>query len=151
MSIRQIVYVSSGVREYAPDEVEKIADAGRRNNAGNGITGILLYYNGNFMQLLEGVPDVVAETFERISSDDRHSGILKLQDSIVWKRAFPDYQMGFCTISSEAALPVSELFEKLPYGWGVKADAEIGKSISALFRTFFAINSGLSPYQAPVG
>jgi|GEM_PF-705975 hypothetical protein len=150
MSIRQIVYVSSGVCEYAPDEVKKIADAGCRNNAENGITGILLYYNGNFMQLLEGAPNVVDETFERISSDDRHSGILKLQDAIVGERSFPDYNMGFCSIARDAASNVSDLFEALPTGWDVKPDAELGKNISALFRTFFAINSGFSPNQVPV-
>ena len=144
MSIRQIVYVSSGVRVYTADEVEKIADAGRINNTEHGVTGILLYYNGNFMQLLEGDPASVAETFKRVSNDFRHSGIIKLQDSIVETRSFPDYRLGFSAITRDAAKPVSELFEELPAGWGVKPDAKIDRKIVTLFHTFFSINSGAS-------
>ena len=96
------------------------------------------------MQLLEGDPASVAETFKRVSNYFRHSGIIKLQDSIVETRSFPDYRLGVSAITRDAAKPVSELFEELPAGWGVKPDAKIDRKIVTLFHTFFSINSGAS-------
>ena len=142
MCIRQIVYVSSGTREYSSEEVEKIADTGRSNNAQNDLTGVLLYYAGNFMQLLEGPADSVDETYKRIVSDTRHTGILPLQDSMVEERSFPDYRMGFSSIAKDALAASPDLFEKLPTGWGVKPGADIDQNLVVLFRTFFTINSG---------
>lgn len=142
MSIRQVVYVSSGSREYTAAELEDITAAGRRNNAGNGVTGILLYYHGNFMQLLEGAAAAVEETFQRISADKRHTGILKLQDTTVAERSFPDYRMGFRAIASSETTSIPELFEKLGAEWAVKPGAEIDDKLIVLFHTFFKINSG---------
>jgi hypothetical protein len=142
MCIRQIVYVSSGAREYSSEEVEKITDTGSRNNAQNDLTGVLLYYDGNFMQLLEGPADAVAETYERIVADTRHTGILPLQDSMVEERSFPDYRMGFRSIAKDLLATSSDLFEKLPSGWGVKPGANVDEKLVILFRTFFTINSG---------
>lgn len=99
MCIRQIVYVSSGTREYSFEEVEKIDDAGRSNNAQSDLTGVLLYYDGNFMQLLEGPAGSVVDTYKRIVSDTRHTGILQLQDSMVEERSVPDYHMDFSSIA----------------------------------------------------
>lgn len=142
MSLRQLVYVSSGSREYTATELDDITAAGRRNNAVSGLTGILLYYHGNFMQLIEGPADAVEETFQRISADERHSGILKLQDTEVVKRSFPDYRMGFRAIGNDEATTVPELFENLDAEWQVKPGAEIEDRLAVLFHTFFKINSG---------
>ncbi|MFT7571546.1 MAG: hypothetical protein ACI9JL_002588 [Paracoccaceae bacterium] len=142
MSIRQVVYVSSGSREYTAAELEDVIATGRRNNAANDLTGILLYYHGNFMQPLEGAADAVEETFQRISADERHTGILKLQDTEVEARSFPDYAMGFRAIASTETTALPELFENLGAEWRVKPGAGIDGKLIMLFRTFFKINSG---------
>ena len=142
MSLRQIVYVSSGIREYSIAELEKVAETGARNNGRNGVTGILLHYNGNFMQLLEGETDAVEETFERISADPRHTGILKLQDDQIDQRRFPDSRMALRSIAEGEMTNYPDLFEKGQVGWQVKTDAEIDRKLVVLFKTFFKINAG---------
>lgn len=142
MSLRQIVYVSSGAREYSIAELEEIAEIGARNNGRTGVTGILLHYNGNFMQLIEGETDAVEETFKRISADSRHTGILKLQDDPIDKRRFPDSRMGLRSIAEDEMTRYPDLFENSQAGWQVKADAPIDNKLVVLFKTFFKINAG---------
>lgn len=140
--LRQIVYVSSGAREYSIAELEEIAETGARHNDRSGVTGILLHYNGNFMQLIEGDTDAVEETFKRISADPRHTGILKLQDDRVAQRRFPDSRMGLRAIPEGEMTGFPDLFENSQAGWQVKADAEIDNKLVILFKTFFRINAG---------
>tara|TARA_R110002110_G_scaffold228861_3_gene444279 strand:- start:7686 stop:8123 length:438 start_codon:yes stop_codon:yes gene_type:complete len=142
MPLRQIVYISSGTREYRETELEEIARASGRNNARTGVTGMLLHYNGNFMQLLEGEADAVEDTFARISADSRHSGILKLQDEEISRRRFPDSRMGFRAIAESEMTSYPDLFEKRGTRWDVKTDADIDQKLIVLFRTFFKINAG---------
>lgn len=142
MSIRQVVYVSSGCREYTGAELDEIAAIGSRNTATDGITGILLYYRGNFMQLIEGPPANVEATFKRISNDSRHTGILKLHDTLVDDRWFPDHSMGFRAVADSETTSFPDLFEKLDSGWSVRPQAKIDDKLVVLFHTFFSINSG---------
>lgn len=143
MPLRQVVYVSSGTREYAASELEEIAETGRRNNGRTGITGVLLHYNGNFLQLIEGEADAVNETFARISADSRHTGILKMQDKPIAQRQFPDSRMGLRAIAESEITSYPELFEKRAGSWHVREGAQIDQQLMVLFGTFFKINSGL--------
>lgn len=50
----------------------------RTNNERAGITGMLLYKDGNFMQLLEGEKEAVLRLHKNIIVDPRHKGFLTL-------------------------------------------------------------------------
>ena len=142
MPIRQVVYVSSGTRDFAHSELKAIADVGRHNNNGNGVTGVLIHYNGNFLQLLEGAPEDVESTFLRIVADERHVGLIKLQDSIIAERMFPDYGMAFHGVSNSEATSYPDLFEKKNNVWKLKNGADFDNKIAILMKTFLSINSG---------
>ncbi len=49
--MRQLLYASNTDRDIPDSLLEDILDASRRNNAASGITGILLYIAGGFMQV----------------------------------------------------------------------------------------------------
>ena len=142
MSLRQIVYVSSGCHEYSAAKLEEITEVGRRNNRNCGVTGILLHYSGNFLQLLEGEHAAVGATYARIVADPRHTGILKLQDEEIPQRQFPDYRLAFRSIAEGEMTTCPELFEKFNSVWNVKPDSGIDPKLLVLFRTFFKINGG---------
>ena len=52
--MRQLLYVSNTLSDLAPGALDDILTASRRNNAMMGITGLLLYIDGGFLQMLEG-------------------------------------------------------------------------------------------------
>ncbi|MCF8509094.1 MAG: BLUF domain-containing protein [Hyphomonadaceae bacterium] len=45
----------------------------RSNNSARGLTGMLLFHDGCFFQVLEGGADTLERTFATISRDTRHS------------------------------------------------------------------------------
>ncbi len=67
----------------------------RANNQRKAITGMLLYKDGRFIQLLEGHEDQVQDSFERIRKDERHTAVELLWLRYAQYRDFPDWTMGF--------------------------------------------------------
>lgn len=73
----------------------------RRHNATAGITGMLLYKDGNFIQALEGPEAEVRALYRRIHADTRHRGILELLDEPIATRRFEHWSMGFRHLTDE--------------------------------------------------
>ena len=95
MGLIQLIYVSNAQHEVAAGELERILEASARNNAAHSITGMLLYANGSFLQILEGEAAAVDETFERVSQDPRHTNIFLLEREAIGERSFARWSMGF--------------------------------------------------------
>jgi len=95
-----LAYVSSAVRRFTREQLVRLLRKSRANNARDGITGMLLYKDGNFMQVLEGEEPVVVATFERITRDRRHHNLIVLLRREEPERQFPDYLMGFYDLNS---------------------------------------------------
>ena len=104
--LHQLVYVSSATELLERAQLDEILAVSRRNNAARGVTGMLLYKDGNLMQVLEGEPDVVRETYERIGRDPRHRGLLVLLDDAVEERSFDEWTMAFRDLDAADAQAV---------------------------------------------
>ncbi len=102
-----LIYVSAATELMSDAELAQILEVSRRRNVEDGITGMLLYKDGSFMQLLEGPRDKVTATFERIGRDPRHHGLIILREADADARCFPDWSMGFRSIKAAelAAVP----------------------------------------------
>jgi Sensors of blue-light using FAD len=98
--VLSIVYSSSASDTFTEADLPALLAQSRDNNARLGITGMLLYRDGRFLQLLEGEKDVVRAKLEVIAGDDRHVRIRRLIEDDIGTRQFPDWSMGY-----GAALP----------------------------------------------
>ena len=92
--LRRVVYGSSTPVVLNAEAVADILRVSRRNNAADGITGALLYDDGNVLQVLEGPAEAVARTYGRIQDDPRHRRVLTFLDRPAEERMFPDWSMG---------------------------------------------------------
>lgn len=90
-----IVYFSHAKQPYDDAALLELLRVSRRNNSRNGVTGILLYHDGNFAQVLEGPREAVVETFRRIGGDPAHDGIIATAITPLAARQFPEWSMGF--------------------------------------------------------
>lgn len=63
------------------------------------VTGVLVYGDGQFMQVLEGEEKIVRDLYARIAQDKRHHNIFKLADKAIATRTFPDWSMAFHAVS----------------------------------------------------
>ena len=98
-----LIYASSAVAEFSPFELVDLLKSCHRNNARLGVTGMLLYKAGNFMQAIEGDEDVVRDLHAKISLDPRHRGMMTLLAGSVPERQFPDWSMGFRDLNAPEA------------------------------------------------
>ncbi|UOG77145.1 BLUF domain-containing protein [Hymenobacter tibetensis] len=90
-----LIYSSSATHPFSDDELQELLTKARLRNARENVTGLLLYHDGQFMQLLEGDADVVHRLYSYIEQDPRHTSVLKLADKHVEARSFPDWAMAF--------------------------------------------------------
>jgi len=95
-----IVYTSSVTSLLSSAELDKIRYQSQLKNQSMDITGILLYFNGCLIEVLEGPEKSVKELFKKISHDPRHSQLIQLYASPIRKRSFPGWFMGYKSLSS---------------------------------------------------
>ena len=108
-----LVYVSVAAENVSRDELLEILARSRTKNAEAGITGMLLYKDGNFMQVLEGEEQAVRDLYDRIRRDPRHLGIVTLVEGQRDERCFGDWSMGFQDLGAPEAREVSGYSEFL--------------------------------------
>lgn len=120
--VHQLVYLSSAARTLKADELTALLETARAHNGPDGITGLLIYHDGNFFQTLEGPRDAVETCFARIEKDPRHTGVMVLHRGSAPRRTFLDWWMGFCKPeklspqSREALMSLSDLVPALQAG-----------------------------------
>ncbi|MFN4282152.1 MAG: BLUF domain-containing protein [Alphaproteobacteria bacterium] len=90
-----LIYLSSAARLLTPQELQDLLAISRRNNARAGIGGILLYWDGNFLQYIEGPREQINLLMTKLAADPLHGGIIVLQRQEIAERAFPDWTMAF--------------------------------------------------------
>lgn len=94
MSLWHIVYVSSSSFGYMSKlELEEILRKSVESNKINGITGMLLYFAGTFMQVIEGSENNVKKLFSEIETDPRHKGVIVLLSDEIERRTFSRFSM----------------------------------------------------------
>ncbi len=96
----RLVYISQAVKPFSTDELMSLLRQCRQANATNKITGVLLYFNECFVQVLEGNEESVNKALQKIKRDTRHHNVTELERSYIKERHFPDWSMGFEEIDS---------------------------------------------------
>jgi hypothetical protein len=127
--LRAIAYVSSASRVLKQEDIAFIVAESRRLNAASGVTGVLLYCDGNFMQYFEGDDAAMATTYARILASTRHHNVSELMNGPIAEREFEDWSMGFAQAAPDGFMEST---------WGhLHEDPECGPG-AALLKTFWA-------------
>lgn len=105
--MQQLIYISTATINFRRPQLISLLMEARSRNARLGITGMLLFCEGNFIQVLEGSKEAVQEVFSSILEDTRHTGIIVINETEVPQRSFADWTMGFENpgIDSISSLP----------------------------------------------
>lgn len=73
----------------------EIAEVSARNNAAEGLSGILIERQGLFLQVLEGPGPALERVFERICRDRRHTDLTLYDYAEIRSTAFPAWSMRY--------------------------------------------------------
>lgn len=101
MSLWQLIYASNTTSPLTDPEIDRLLTQSRTDNKKTGITGMLIYHQGSFLQVLEGPKQAVEALFGKISGDTRHKEIAVLARGAVDTREFADWTMGFVDVLTD--------------------------------------------------
>ncbi len=92
--LTQLVYVSTRQSNCTSAEIEKILMSCEKNNPSLEITGVLLYSDTKFIQLVEGESKVIMELYDKIKLDSRHKNVMMISYGPLKEKSFPSWHMG---------------------------------------------------------
>ncbi|MCU0464792.1 MAG: BLUF domain-containing protein [Anaerolineae bacterium] len=95
MGLISLVYMSMSHHPMSDEELMRILEVARSHNQSHDITGMLLYRDDLFIQVMEGEDAVVLPLYEKIKTDPRHHHVLEVYQGSIEKRAFGQWAMGF--------------------------------------------------------
>lgn len=89
----RLIYISQAVVGITEEQVQNILHASQRNNSASGVTGVLVYGGGLFMQVLEGAEQVVLRLYVKILDDRRHTDCRLIYISPAEEQVFRNWSM----------------------------------------------------------
>jgi hypothetical protein len=107
--MHHLIYLSQATVPFDGPQLEYLLGQARQFNAAHELTGILLYGNEQFFQVLEGEAATVHCLYDRICRDPRHRNVTTYADKAIPARAFPNWHMAY------QALPPQQFLEFAGY------------------------------------
>ncbi|WP_394212677.1 BLUF domain-containing protein [Enterovibrio calviensis] len=104
-----IVYTSESKFDFDMETLKALMVQSRVNNKKHGITGLLLYRDREFIQVLEGKEEDVNNAFQHIKNDFRHKSVEAIFKEPIERRYFPNWSMGLCRAEKVKALEQKSL------------------------------------------
>ena len=114
----RLLYVSRALDPNDAQATQSILDSAREHNMSNGITGILCYGGGIYLQAIEGGRLPVNELYGHIVRDQRHKDVVLLDYEEITERRFGGWTMGqvnLTKLNTSIVLKYSEKPELDPY------------------------------------
>jgi len=102
LKLIQFIYVSAAKNLFSPAELRELLRLARIKNQRLEVTGMLLYHQGSFLQVLEGPPSTVKPLLETIERDQRHQKMMLLLRREIEVRNFADWKMGFVDVAAQS-------------------------------------------------
>ena len=137
--LSQLVYVSNRKPYCSQDEIDKILISCEKNNPKLNITGILLYTEKKFIQLVEGDARVITDLYDKIKEDDRHSNTMMISFGPIKEKSFPSWNMASRSISGTSIDYKSTMTseDKAVFDKILNGESEKSKRVLDILRKFF--------------
>jgi len=134
----QLAYCSNSTAEMGPEVLDAILRSSEKNNSRNEVSGILLYHDNVFFQVLEGEEDRVKTLFQTIGRDPRHNAVSMMWEGQVQQRSFPDWAMGYAGPDEVSGLPEDVLVSLHQLRDFPSSTREVDQIALALTRSVYA-------------
>jgi hypothetical protein len=95
MALYHVIYASTATGRLSQRAMLELLQISRRNNEERGLTGMLLYRNGTYLQFLEGPYEEVVRLLARLREDHRHRAFRILREGTLPERLFSEWSMAY--------------------------------------------------------
>ncbi|GJM02854.1 MAG: hypothetical protein DHS20C08_13550 [Rhodomicrobium sp.] len=111
ITLHSLAYVSKATEksDLIASDIQEILKTAKIKNPQHGITGVLFYHDGLFLQVIEGARSDLHQLLANIRGDQRHSDVRVLLDEPVKKRGFSDWNMDCFNLSDSAEIDIEQL------------------------------------------
>jgi len=116
--LTRLLYVSRAVDKNDKAAIDAILASARHHNPANGITGVLCFGGGIFLQAIEGGRAAINDLYGQIIRDKRHTQVQLLHYEEISERRFGGWTMGqvnLTKLNTSIVLKYSERPEFDPY------------------------------------
>ncbi|WP_299315237.1 BLUF domain-containing protein [uncultured Aquimarina sp.] len=107
--LHTISYVSTS-KELSDFQINELLYTTKLKNEDLGITGILMYSDYNFFQIIEGEKKVIQYLYQKIKRDIRHFNLIKILDRSINIPSFTSFQSTYTIINREKDYPDLQQF-----------------------------------------
>lgn len=143
-----LVYTSYGSQPFSESDLIQLLNQSNTWNKTKEITGMLLYLQGKFIQVLEGDKSEVKKLYEKIANDTRHKKVTIVIEGDYPERLFKDWSMGFKQITDDEFKTLSG-FQDIDAFFEKQQSLE-GKNLILIFlQLFYRKNNTDYPEPAP--
>lgn len=98
--LERLIYQSKSSQDFGTLHLFNLLTEARQRNQRLGITGHLLYLDGQFTQCIEGSSASIDALWESLLRDVRHDNIELLARYCITERRFPEWTMAFSSYAS---------------------------------------------------
>ena len=105
----RINYLSQAAPNFSSIDLLSLLEQCQTNNRKLGLTGLLIFGNGTFLQVIEGEDHIVDALMEKISKDRRHTNFQILATFPIEERHYSDWSMGFEKLTEQTISEVPNL------------------------------------------
>jgi hypothetical protein len=134
--MHHIIYLSWAVSPFTSLQLKELLTLARRRNTELAITGLLLYGNQRFMQILEGEEEEVRALYELIKRDPNHHCIIAYADKPIAQRTFAQWAMAFQPSCPQQAAEMAGYLGSTDVAVNVSSLSATDKSLFDLLRSF---------------
>ncbi|MCK9604972.1 MAG: BLUF domain-containing protein [Methylomonas sp.] len=106
MSNYCFIYTSVSKQKWSEQQLKQLLKESRQKNQSLDISGMLLFLDPFFIQILEGEESKVNDLFSTIKQDPRHHKVSLIYKKPIAKRSFADWSMGFNVIKPETVADI---------------------------------------------
>lgn len=106
----QLVYTSHATVPLSESALLTLLQKAQRWNEQQGITGVLLYSQDQFVQVLEGPAQAVTTLYQQVRRDVRHHSVIQLAGGPVPARRFGQWSMSFQAVAPAQLAQVQGYF-----------------------------------------
>ena len=139
IELAQWIYISAATIPFSQEDLKALLEKAREKNHKVNVSGMLVYHEGSFFQVLEGPAEEVENVYDLISGDQRHDDVQLLLKQSIEERSFPDWSMGFVNTEKEALSKLAGFSDFFKKGFSIP---EMRKEKSLLGRVMREFREG---------